>query len=320
MATAVTMDDCQKAVVSVLQSSLTNYGSGSTGDAPDGSNAMFPSATEIDDAILYADSEICTLIANTLQHPFQTTFVQTSGNLASGASLPARNGMLLKVTGYNGVAQVTGYSYDYTNNEVDALSHGFLTGQAVVFTLLTGNGGTKPNELIFGTTYYVIYRTKNAFSLALTAYDAAIDNEIEFTAGDAETGTQAFVPVFIEQYKGRNADEIKEAIQFPALFNQSDPANSVVPWFFVEGNILLSTALYSKITYTDYTKTSAPQASQPYRNAIVAGAVARLAKDGFDVDMVQYYNNLYTQYLGQIAAGARAIPAFVEYPGTGTPS
>jgi hypothetical protein len=320
MAAVVSYDNLQKATVSILQASLTAYGSGTTGDAPDGSNAQFPSSEEINDALLEIDGEVATLICNTLQHPFQTTFVQTSGNLASGASLPARNGMLLKVTGYNGVAQVAGPTYDYTDNEVDATAHGFTTGQAVTLTLLTGNGGTLPNELTFGTTYYVIYRTANSFSLATTAYNAQNDIEIDFTLDDAETGTQAYVPVFIEQYKGRNADEIKEAIQFPALFNQSDPANSVVPWFFVEGDIIYSTALYSKVVYTDYTKTSSPQSPEPYFWAIVSGAVARLAKDGFDQDVVQYYGNLYTQYQQQIASMARTVPAFVEYQGTGVPS
>lgn len=317
MATAVSYDNLKKAVVSILQASSTAYGSGTTGNAPDGNNRQFPSSDEINDAILEVDGEICTQIAQTLQHPFQTTFVQTSSNLSSGASLPARNGVILKVTGYNGVAQVTGYTYDYTDNEVDATSHGFTTGQAVTLTLLTGNGGTKPAELSFGTTYYVIRVSANAFSLALTPYDAEIGNEIDITAGDAETGTQAFVPNFIEQYKGKNADEIKEVRQFPALFNPDDPANSTIPWFFIEGDILYSTALYSKVVYTDYTKTSTPQAPEPYFWGIVSGVIARLLKDGGDSEQCGYYGSLYGQYQQQIASLATVLPPFAAYQGTG---
>jgi hypothetical protein len=40
--------------------------------------------------------------------------------------------------------------------------------------------------------------------------------------------------------------------------------------------------------------------------------VARLMKDGGDTEMVQYYNNLFTQYMGQIASMARVLPMFTE--------
>lgn len=317
MATVVNFDDVRKAIVSILQSSTTAYGSGSTGSTPDGSNAMFVSNEEIQDAVLYTDAEICTLIANTPQSPFQSTFAQTSTALNTGSfggvNLPARNGMVIKVTGLNGQATAEVDNYDFTDNKVNSIGHGFVTGQAVTLVKLTSDGGTQPTELSFGTTYYVIFRTVDAFSLAYSPYEAQNDIEIDFTVGDAETGTSGYAPNYVEQYKGRNADEIKEVNMFPARFGVNTASNSVVPWFFIEGNVLYSTALYSKVIYTDYTKTNAPQAPQNFRNALVAGAVARLLKDGADESVLGYYNQLFAQYMQQIAAGATVLPEFAGY-------
>lgn len=307
MATVVTMDDCQKAVVSILQASLTAYGSGATGDAPDGSNQMFPSATEIDDAILYADAEIATLICNTLQHPFQSTFIQTSAVLGRVAALPASNGIPLRVYGLSGDPQ-TVVSMDGAADTITVTAHGLATGDIIQFiTTGTIGGGLTAN-----TDYYVIYVTANTFRVSTTYLDAIQGTYINLSLTEPES-TQ--IIEFNEALKARNADEVKETIQNPTMFG-----TFTTPWFCIEGDYLYLTCESGRLLYTDYTKTSAPQCPQPYRNAIVAGAVARLAKDGFDQDMVQYYNGLYTQYLGQVASMAKALPAFVNYQGTGVPS
>lgn len=63
-------------VISILQASQTAYAT-----TVDGSNRQYSSSTEIDNAILTADGEICTIIARTIQSPYQTTFITTSSAL-----------------------------------------------------------------------------------------------------------------------------------------------------------------------------------------------------------------------------------------------
>lgn len=300
MATVVTMDDCQKAVVSILQASRTAYGAGATGDSPDGSNRMFSSATEIDDAILYADAEICTLMCNTLQHPFQTTFIQTSSVLGRVAPLPARNGMILRVYGLSGDPKNV-VSMDDAADSITVTTHGLTTGDLIQF-ITTGTVG---GGLTINTDYYVIVLTASTFRVA-TSYLNAVQGTYIVLNATAPVSSQ--IIEFNEALKARTADEIKEAIQNPALYGTYS-----APWFFVEGDYLYLTGEMGRVIYTDYTKTSAPQAPEPYRNAIVAGAVARLVKDGADESVATYYNNLYSQYLQMVASGNKVLPDIAAY-------
>lgn len=299
MATAISFNTARSHVISLLQASRTAYAT-----TTDGSKRQFASDTEIDDTIFEVDGEVCTLIANTLQHPFQSTFVLTSSALSSGAALPARNGMILRVTGWNGQGSVVVTDMDGATDVITATAHGFTTGQKVQFTTTGVLGG----GLSAGVDYYVIYVTANTFKVATTPYNAAQGTAIDLNATEPVNTTVS--PAYIDQIKAISADEVKEVNNVPAIFKYDTTANSLTPFYFIEGDIIYSTAYYSKVIYTDYTKTSSPQAPEPYMWAVVAGAVSRLLKDGGDVQGASYYAQIYDGHKQEIASRATVIPQF----------
>lgn len=301
MATAVSMDDLQKACISLLQASATAYGAGSTGDAADGSNRQYASSTEIDDAILYADAEICDVIINTPGHPFQPTFLQTSSLLNRVSALPARNGIITRVVGLTGSTQ-TVVNMDGGADTIEVTAHGFSTGDLIQFiTTVTVGGGLSIN-----TDYYVIYVTANTFSVATSYLNAIQGTAINLSLLEPE-GTS--VIQYSEALQAASVDEVKEVQLYNDVFQT--PAT---PYYYMVGDYIYLTVNQGKVNYTDYTKTSAPQAPEPYRNAIVAGAIARLLKDGSDEGQMQYFNGLYSQYLQLVSKGATIVPSLQSVP------
>lgn len=87
----------QKHIVSILQASRTAYGTGTTGNTPDGSKRQFPSATEISDTMLEVDGQICREIITAPGHPFATAFEITPIAIQHGANILAVNGLITKV-------------------------------------------------------------------------------------------------------------------------------------------------------------------------------------------------------------------------------
>lgn len=299
-----------------MQTSRTAYGTSTTGSTPDGSNQQFPSATEINTRILAVDGEVATLIANTLGHPYQTTFVQTSSALPTGSiggiTLPARNGIVLRISGLNGAADLTFADTDVdtnTGNEWITLAptQAIATGTKVRFATTP-----LPAPLALNTDYYLIQVTPTTYRVATTALNAFAGTYINLTdQGGHVSYTLSFQ--YIDAYKGKSADEVKEMIQYPQIFGYDPSDYFASNFWFIEGDILYATASYSKVIYTDYTLTSTPQSPEPYFFVIVAGTVAKLAKDGFDEGLCAYYERQYQTYLAQIASSAMVIPAFENY-------
>lgn len=295
MATVVSMDDCQKAVVSLLQASATAYGAGATGDAPDGTNRQYASATEIDDAILYADAEICDIIINTPGHPFQTTFIQTSSILGRVNSLPTRNGMIIRVDGLTGTVQ-TVVSMDSSAETVEVTNHGLATGDVIQFV----TSGTVGGGLSQNTDYYVIYVDANNFQVASTYANAITGSPINLSAtAPVNTSVLEYSPAL----KASSEYEVLEVQQYADVFQNPSTA-----YYFIKGDMLYLTSQQGRIIYTDYTKTTSPQSPEPYRNAIVAGAISKLWKDGSDGEQMSYWTAQYQGYLQAIAGGARLVP------------
>lgn len=314
MAAVVSFSDLKSEVVSILQASQSAFS-----PTPDGSNQMFASSDEIDQTILYVDAEVCTLIAQTLGHPFQTPFLLTSPVVGQVSPLPAHNGTVLRVYGQVGTP-AEAVSVNPTAETITFFaSHGFKTGDQIQF--FTSPGGTDPGGLTPNTNYWVIYLNENTIMVA-TSYANALAGT--FVGLGPVQPITSWAIKFTESIKNKNADEVKEAIQSPQYFQGAaaafPPATFDSSFFFVEGDYLYCTSPRVFLVYTDYIKTTAPQAPENYRNAIVAGAVSRLAKDGFDESLVNYYANLYGQYMAQIASLEQALPKLAAYQGTGVPN
>ena len=76
MAAVLDFTKAKSQLISILQASRTAYNS-----TVDGSKRQFASDTEIADALLYADGEICTDICQTPGHPFSGAFKLLSSAL-----------------------------------------------------------------------------------------------------------------------------------------------------------------------------------------------------------------------------------------------
>ncbi len=303
MATAVSMDELQKAVVSILQASGTAYGSGSTGDAPDGSNQQYASSYEIDDRILDVDGEVCTAICQTIGHPYAPQFSTETTALTNGASITKNVGVVQKVTCYNGLGTETFTSANVNTSADTATITGtnLVTGTKVQLT----TSGALPTGLSLATDYWIIRVDSNTIKFASSLFNAAYGTAIDLTA--VGSGTNTITPQYVDGIPASSKEEIIEALQTPSTFG-SLPAY-VTGFYFVEpNNIVWTTSPTCKVTYTDYTRTSSPQAPESYTTAIIAGTVGKLLKDGGDADMSSYYLNIYNQMLMEIRSGAKVLP------------
>lgn len=305
MATVLTYNTARSMVISILQASQTAYAT-----TVDGSNAQFSSSTEIDNAILTSDGEICTLIARTIGSPFQSTFVQTSSALPGPKSpLPARVGAILSVLTQDGnTVTFTSGDVSIGSNTVTITSGGApVTGQKVQLT----TSGTLPTGLSLATDYYVIRVTSTSIRFATSAWNAFQGTAI--TMSGTGSGTNTITGQYIEGTQADSKDTVTQAFYLTSLFAQS--ANGACNFWFIEGDEIYTSSPNCKVVYTDYTLTSNPQAPQTYLHAVVAGAVAELLKDGGDAQMAAYYQNQYQSYLQSIASGAMVVPEIVAYKG-----
>jgi len=304
MATALTYNTARSMVISMLQASNTPYAT-----TVDGSNAQFSSSTEIDNAILTADGEICTLIARTMQSPFQSTFIQTSSALpAPKSALPARVGAILSVLTQAG-ATMTFVAGDVSvpSNYITISNHGLVTGQVVQLT----TSGSLPTGLSLATDYYVIRISSSTFRFATSAWNAFQGTAI--TMSGAGTGTNTVTSQYVEGTQADSKDTVVQAYNMASLFAQSQ--NGACNFWFIEGDEIYTSSPNCKVVYTDYTLTSSPQAPQTYLHAVVAGAIAELLKDGGDGQMAGYYQAQYQSYLQSIASGAMVLPEIASYKG-----
>lgn len=311
MATTIDFNTAKKHVVAILQASETAYGSGTTGNAPDGSVQQFPSADEINSAILSIDGEVCTGICQTLGHPYAPQFSLETAALASGANITKNIGVVQKVTVLNGVADeaFAAAGVNITDNTITITSTKLVTGTKVRLT----TAGVLPTGLAVGTDYWVIRVNANTIKLATTIYNAQYGIAIDLTG--AGSGNSTIVLQYVDGEQAQSKDEILEVNTYPQVFG-SLPGYVVGHWF-VEGNILYTTSPFAKVTYTDYTLTSSPQAPESYLWAVVAGAVSHLLKDGGDDQMCSMYGSIYSGMMQSILAGNKAIPEISQYKGVG---
>jgi len=310
MATVLSFTSAKSMVISWLQASRTAWAT-----TVDGSNAQYSSDTEIANAILSADGILATVIANTLQHPFQSTFVQTSSALASGSALPARNGMILKVLCLDSPVDLTFTSGDVTiaDNSINMGGNGAF----VVYNLSTGlrvqftTAGTLPTGLAISTDYWIRVDevTKSLVYICRSPLMATTGIDIDLTG--TGSGTSTMVMQYEEGTEALSKDEVIAASNFPELYATTYP-NSAKFWF-IEGDYIYTTSAYAKVVYTDYTLTASPQCPEPYLEAVAAGAVAYLAKDGSDDGLALYYQKIFDQYVQMTSQGATALPAISGY-------
>lgn len=310
MATALSFNSAKSTVISLLQASQTPWAT-----TVDGSNQQYSSDAEISNAILTADGILATTIANTLQSPYQSTFVQTSGALASGASLPARNGMILKVTCLDSPittltftsaqVNITDDSIDFSPNLASSL-YGLATGLRVQFT----TGGALPTGLSLATDYWISANLGPALILVCSNMMAAA-NDIPINLTNAGSGTSTMVMQYEDGIQAMSKDQILAVNSFPNLYGTTFPVTA--KFWFIEGDVIYTTSSFAKVVYTDYTLTASPQCPEPFLEAVAAGAVAYLAKDGGDQELAGYYQGIFNEYLQMTATGAMALPAISSY-------
>jgi hypothetical protein len=116
MATTISYSTAKSRVIAILQASRTAFAA-----ATDSTKRQYSSDNEIFTAILSADGEVCNAIINTPGHPYQNGFAATSSALTSGpdgVTVPAHNGMILRVLGLNGQTTVSVSSVSAANDEV----------------------------------------------------------------------------------------------------------------------------------------------------------------------------------------------------------
>ncbi len=292
-------------VISALQASRTPYAS-----TVDGSNAQFSSDTEIANAILYADAEICNAIINTPESPYLTTFIQTSGALTSGAPLPARNGIILKVQCLNTLGNV-----DWASTNVSTVTN-LITIANASLILTTGlkvqvsTGGSLPSGLAVSTDYYiVVLGGKYGFATSLlNAYAGTL-----IVLGTAGTGTSTINAQYVDGLQAKTKDQVLGVNSNPQLYGSSWP--NICKWWFIENDEVVTSSPTCKIVYSDYTLTSSPQAPQPLLAPVVAGAIGHLVKDGSDEQMSSYYLNIFEQSKATIRSGGMVVPAITSYIG-----
>lgn len=312
MATAISFSTAKSMTISILQASRLLTWPTTT----DFSNFQFPSDAEIYSAILTSDGIVCNQIINSLNHPYLSTFAQTSGALTNGANLPARNGVLIKITCLNGLDNYTFVAADVntTANTINILdTQDVLTlGRRVQFS---NSGGALPAGLSASTDYYVSTPDPNTDGYR---FSISYDNALAGTIVDITTtgtGTQTMILNLYEPAKqGMSADEMTEVQQNQSVFGRA--WRWVSGWAGVSGDVLYTSSQAAKVTYADYTLSSSPQAPEPYLMAVVAGAVADLAKDGFDEQVCSYYQGMFQQYLGLASQGAQVLPELAPFNGT----
>lgn len=293
-------------VISLLQASKSVFPASTV----DGSNAQYGSTAEITNQLLVIDGEICTLICNTLGHPYQTPFVVTGTPQSSGTPLPSRIGMVLQVLCLAGTGNVNFASTDVNqpNSTISIAnqSNNLVTGSRVQFT----TGGALPTGLAISTNYYVDASLGgNLYRFATTRMNAF--NGVFVTFSAVGSGTSTVVMQYEVGSQALSKDEIVAAIHYPTVYATQTPY--LTEFWFIEGDIIYTPAISCEVVYTDYAQTSALQSPQSYTNAIVGGAIARILKDGGDDVMAAYYDKIYGQMYQQIGAGAMTVPQISSY-------
>lgn len=300
----ITYNTAKSEVISLLQASRAAYAT-----TTDGTKRQFSSNDEINNAILYADSEVCNDIINTIGHPFQNGFVATSSALSNGATIPSHTGMILKVLCLNGQATVTLTGVDHTNDIYTVSGgHGLAQGQKVQVASTV----SLPTGLSAATDYWVIYVSTTTFKLASNPFYAAQSTAVAIFENGS--GTITVAPQYVEGNQAVTADEVKEIWSYGNIYKHDNTTNNnLLNFWFIEGNILYISCLYGKVVYTTYTLGSSPQAPEEYLPTVVAGAVSMLLKDGGDEGLAGYYRQIYDRGREMIRAGQRAVPMITAY-------
>ena len=298
MANPIDLNTAKAKVISLLQASRTAYG-----NTVDGSKRQFASDAEIEDAILFADAEVCNIIIGTMGHPYLTRFSKISSSLAPGSLLPTHNGMILNVQAtHGGPVNVTGVNAGADTLDT-AVEHHYFAGEKI-----------RVSQTAYGlnanTDYYAILSAPTKLKFATSPYNAWKNIHVDLSTTPAPVGTMQVLPQWQQAFQGKSADEVREMYRQSGLYE-----NESLYFWFIEGNVLLSSSPENRVVYTDFTKTSIPQAPEPYLDAVVAGAIANLMKDGGDSDQSMYYLQMFEKAKGEIAAGASMLPAIAMYKG-----
>lgn len=111
-------------------------------------------------------------------------------------------------------------------------------------------------------------------------------------------------------YEAKSEQDIHDMRNNAAVYGGSA---ATLGWWHVKGNVMWTTSGYTKVYYTDYTKTASPQAPESYMSAVVAGSVARLLKDGGDTEISAFYQNMYDGFIQQIKAMEMVLPDVSRY-------
>jgi hypothetical protein len=217
--------------------------------------------------------------------------------------------MVIGVTGVMGATASSTFAAAAISTSTDlvtAAGHGWLTGQKVQ---VSNSGGSLPTGLSASTDYWLYVASTSTYGFCTNVYNAHVGTLINITSQN--TGTNTVTAQYVDFNAANYKDTVVQANDNAYLFSDTNGVNA--GFYFIEGDKIYFTGSACKVTVTDYTLTASPQAPEPLLNAVVAGAIAHLLKDGGDAQMIGYYRGYYENALAEIKAGATMLPAIQAY-------
>lgn len=107
-----------------------------------------------------------------------------------------------------------------------------------------------------------------------------------------------------------NKDDIISAVADFTIYGAA--ATDIYGYHYIERGVLYTTNPFTKVTQTQFTRTSACQAPQSYTNGILSTAVSIAYRDSMDIPVVEYYRRKSDEFRSMIRQKAETLPKMAE--------
>lgn len=263
--TPATLSEVEQRVNSILNNNPN--ASWAAQVSPSGDVGAYPWPEEIEAACLEADSIVCVDgYFQSANDAMANHFNVTSGPLAPRENIPFHRGTLNKVE----LSAATKTFTRSTGNVLASVAHGLATGELVSCTNV---GGALPTGLTELTNYYVIVLTVSTFSLA-TSYANAVAG-IPVVISDPGSGTNTLIS-WVIGVEANDIDDITNMVQVGEAYIGSGTADFL---FKEDSGVIYTPATYARVTYPEYTKTSAMQCNETEKTLAICLAIKLLVKN-----------------------------------------
>jgi len=273
-------------VIQILNANPSAYASTVSGTV-----GAFPYDAEINIAALEADELICTSgyfqsVNDSLSNPFAVT----STPLLDQDSVPFHHGTLNKVEVSKVVLNLTSASVNTTTDAFTSVAHGLVTGDMITFLV---NSGGLPASLTAATNYFVIKLTADTFSLATTYGNAIAGTVIDITT----TGSGRWY--LIAWQIGVEAQSLDDVTNATAVGNTYVGTDAMDFLYRPQDGQIYTPATYARVTYPEYTRTSALQCRQSEEFLVICGTVSMLVKNASPAPFA-YYQGEFSRGIQQL--------------------